>query len=77
VIGLAKSYALKVVLQKLFGEDSDMVVPTAGSLAGNEGSSLQIPKDRQVLFNSDSMVNHINFFESSRVNTQLVSWLTK
>ncbi|MEO0790432.1 MAG: alpha/beta hydrolase, partial [Bacteroidota bacterium] len=25
VIGLAKSYALKVVLQKLFGEDSDMV----------------------------------------------------
>ncbi|MEM8582777.1 MAG: hypothetical protein AAGF87_00845 [Bacteroidota bacterium] len=77
IVGIAKSYALKVLLQKLFGEDSDMVVPTAGSLTGTEGSNMQIPEDRQELFESDSMVNHINFFESASVNTQLVDWLTR
>ncbi|MEM6397452.1 MAG: hypothetical protein AAF741_13975 [Bacteroidota bacterium] len=77
IVGLAKSYALKVVLQKLFGENSDMVVPTAGSLSGAEDGNLNIPSDRQALYKSDSLINHVNFFESKRVNTQLVDWLTE
>lgn len=77
VVDIAKAVALKVVLQKIFGENSDMVVPTGGSLDLGPDSALPIPPERQMLFDTDSLVNHINFFNSDLVNQQLVDWLTK
>ncbi|MEM9836663.1 MAG: hypothetical protein AAF828_09185 [Bacteroidota bacterium] len=77
LVGIVKSLALKVVLKKLFGEDSDMVVPTGGSLNFGPEEAPLIPRDRQMLYDSDSAVNHLNFFTDDRVNGQLVSWLTE
>ncbi|MEL6143079.1 MAG: hypothetical protein AAFU67_15855, partial [Bacteroidota bacterium] len=74
-LGIAKSVALKIVLKKLFGEDSDMVVPTAGSLDLGENTALQVPTNQRALFDTDSLVNHLNFFENERVNRQIVDWL--
>lgn len=76
IVGLAKSLALKVLLKGIFKEDSDMVVPTDGALTLKEGSSLVVPAERQLLYESDSMIHHINFFNHERVNRQLGDWLT-
>jgi hypothetical protein len=76
-VGIIKSLALKMVLKKLFGEDSDMVVPTKGSLNFGPEDAPLIDRDRQMLYDSDSAVNHINFFNNQRVNGQLTDWLTR
>lgn len=76
-VGIVKALALKVVLKKLFGEDSDMVVPTQGSLSFGPEDAPLIPRERQMLYDSDSAVNHINFFNNQRVNGQLTDWLTR
>ncbi len=76
VLGMLKGLALKIILKKLFGEDSDMVVPTLGSLSVKPDDPALVPPKRQLLLNSDSAINHMNFFQSAVVNRQLVNWLT-
>ncbi len=73
---ILKGLALKIVLKKLFGEDSDMVVPTQGSLQINpQDDRAHLPPQRQLLFDTDSAINHMNFFTQSVVNKQLLQWL--
>ena len=67
---------LMKVLAKVFGEESDMVVPTNGSFTtGKDNGGFPIPKDRQKLYMLEQDVNHVNFFDHFIVNNTLVKWL--
>lgn len=67
---------LMKALAKIFGEDSDMVVPTNGSFTtGTDNGGFPIPKDRQKLYMLEQDVNHCNYFVHSIVNQTLVKWL--
>ncbi len=64
------------VLAKVFGEDSDMVVPTSGSFTtGKDNGGFPIPKERQKLYMLEQDVNHCNYFTHHIVNKTLMKWL--
>lgn len=64
------------LVEKLFGEKTDLVVPTAGCFAtGADNGGFPIPKDRQKCYDFDANVHHVNFFDDDNVNKQIYQWL--
>ena len=67
---------LMKVLAKVFGENNDMVVPTMGSFdAGAAAGGFPIAQDRQVKFELEADINHLNYFTDDIVNKQIFKWL--
>jgi pimeloyl-ACP methyl ester carboxylesterase len=69
--------ALMMALNKVFGENSDMVVPTKGCYEGQFAAGFPIPADKHVLYPPTEGIHHINFFQQEKVNEQLRVWLTQ
>lgn len=69
---------LMKVLAKVFGEDNDMVVPTLGSFdAGGPAGGFPIPSNRQIKYEMDTDLNHLNYFTNDIVNKQIFKWLNE
>jgi hypothetical protein len=76
LLKLAKR-ALMKALSNVFGEDSDLVVPTRGCYETNPNAAgFPIPANHHIVYDASADINHINFFEKPAVNEQLVRWLT-
>ncbi len=72
-----KKTMLVKALRAIFGEDSDMVVPTQGCYALNpEVAGFTIPQERYKVYGAADDTHHLNFFEKDKVNRQLHDWLT-
>lgn len=70
--------ALAKAVGKIFGEDSDMVVPTLGSFGlVEQAGNFPIPAERQMCYEAEAKVNHINFFNIDAVNEQIYAWLSE
>lgn len=68
--------ALVKILDKIFNEDSDLVVPTQGCFTtGNDNGGFPIPAERQKKYNFDDNIHHVNFFNDDKVNKVLYKWL--
>jgi hypothetical protein len=77
LIRFGKKLLMKV-LAKVFGEDSDMVVPTMGSFGpGTEAGGFPIPPNRQIKYAMDADLNHLNYFTDDIVNKQIFKWLNE
>jgi hypothetical protein len=64
------------LIDGVFGEDNDGVVPTRGALHGPPASpNFPIPADRRHVFASADLINHCNFFASPVVNDKIRMWL--
>lgn len=65
-------------LSHVFGEDSDMVVPTKGCFETDPmAAGFPIDPARMKIFDLESDVNHLNYFEDKHpVNKQLFTWLS-
>jgi hypothetical protein len=65
-----------LAMSKIFGEDSDLVVPTSGvwTTAANEGA-FPIAETRRRVYEFDNNIHHLNFFMKDEVNQQLIDWL--
>ncbi len=64
-------------LRKIFGEDSDMVVPTQGCYSLNpQVAGFTIPQERYKVYGAGEDTHHLNFFQKDAVNKQLHDWLT-
>lgn len=67
---------LMMGLAKIFGENSDMVVPTKGCFEVDSTiATLPIPETRRRLYELDMDINHLNFFQKDQANQQLLNWL--
>jgi pimeloyl-ACP methyl ester carboxylesterase len=68
--------ALMLAMSKIFGEDSDLVVPTSGvwTTAANTGP-FPIVENRREVYEFDANIHHLNFFQQEAVNQQLLDWL--
>lgn len=68
--------AMMLAMSKIFGEDSDLVVPTSGvwSTAANTGP-FPIAKNHREVYEFDANIHHLNFFQHEAVNQQLLNWL--
>ena len=68
--------AMMLAMSKIFGEDSDLVVPTAGvyTTAANQGA-FPIAETRRAVYEFDNNIHHLNFFMKDEVNRQLMDWL--
>ena len=74
--GLGKKVLIKA-LRKIFGEDSDLVVPTKGCYSMQpEVAGFAIPEKRYKVYGVEEDTHHLNFFEKEAVNKQLHDWLT-
>ncbi|MEO6037855.1 MAG: hypothetical protein ABIQ93_05530, partial [Saprospiraceae bacterium] len=63
-------------LRAIFGEDSDMVVPTQGCYSVNpQVAGFEIPPERYKVYGPEENTHHLNFFEKDAVNKQLHDWL--
>ena len=66
------------VIDNVFGEDNDGVVPTLGVYEGERGAaSFPIPADRRLTFGEADGVHHCNYFGEPRVEQQLIRWLAE
>lgn len=64
------------LIDGVFGEDNDGVVPTRGALEGSPASpNFPIQPDRRHVFASADLINHCNFFASPVVNDRIRRWL--
>ena len=64
------------LIDKIFGEDNDGVVPTEGCFdAGSGAHGFPIPKDQRAIFQLEDNVHHTSYFQNSVVNRKLVEWL--
>jgi len=72
-----KKRMLVGALRKIFGEDSDMVVPTQGCYALQpQVAGFSIPQERYKVYGPGEDTHHLNFFQKEAVNKQLHDWLT-
>lgn len=64
-------------LSQVFGEDSDMVVPTKGCFETEPmAPCFPIEDARKKVFDLDTDINHLNYFDNELVNKQLFNWLS-
>jgi len=68
-----KAYAKDLLLDKLFGAENDLIVPTAGVWEKN--GSGQFPIAAREVFSETDGIQHGNFFSKPAVNEQLLAWL--
>jgi hypothetical protein len=68
--------AIMLAMSKIFGEDSDLVVPTSGvwTTSANSGP-FPIADERRIVYEFDANIHHLNFFMKEEVNQQLLDWL--
>lgn len=65
-----------VIIDKVFNEDNDCVVPTRGAFElSAAGGAFPIPSERRLLLGTDARVHHLNFFANTTVNRQIANWL--
>lgn len=77
LIRLGKRLLMKI-LSKVFGENSDMVVPTMGSFgSATKAGGFPIPSERQRKYELEADLHHLNYFTSEVVNKQLFKWLSE
>jgi hypothetical protein len=68
-------WAKKRLMDTIFKEDNDMVVPTAGVYDGNGSGCFPIVANDRLLFGTNDGVWHCNYFAQPRVHDKLKSWL--
>lgn len=65
-----------VIIDKVFNEDNDCVVPTRGAFELRAaGGAFPIPLERRLVLGTDARVHHLNFFSNATVNRQIANWL--
>jgi hypothetical protein len=72
--GLAH-WAEKRLMDTIFKEDNDMVVPTGGVYGDNGSGNFPIVTADRLLFGTKDGVWHCNYFVQPRVHAKLTSWL--
>ena len=71
----AKRLMMKA-LGGIFKEDSDLVVPTRGCYEMTPSvPGFSIPQDRHTVYDLETEINHLNFFQNQNVNKRLHDWL--
>jgi len=66
------------LVDSVFGEANDSVVPTRGSYeAGPNSPGFPIPPERRVIYGKETRVNHSAYFSNAAANQQIVAWLSK
>lgn len=71
-----KSNARDMLIDALFGEENDGVVPTTGCYAINtEASGFPLPEERRKIWSLQSDIHHTNYFVHDEVNDQIAKWL--
>lgn len=68
--------AANTVVDRVFGADNDLVVPTAGVAEGSEAAGFPIPDERRLSLPPAMGVWHSDFFKQRAVQEKLVEWLT-
>jgi hypothetical protein len=72
-----KAKTQDMLVDKLFGEENDGVVPTQGSYAiDRDAPGFPIPEERRRVWALQSDIHHINYFSHDAVNEQIAAWLT-
>ena len=75
-VGFGKSLLIKTI-GKIFGEDSDLVVPTKGCYGMDpEAAGFPVPETRLKIYGAETNTHHLNFFQKEAVNQQIYEWLT-
>jgi hypothetical protein len=69
-----KEYAKDLLLDKLFGADNDLIVPTNGVWEKNGAG--QFPIETRQVFSGREGVQHGGFFRHAGVNQKLLEWLS-
>jgi hypothetical protein len=68
-----KTYARDILMDKIFGDENDLVVPTEGVFSDNGSEHFPI-EDRHV-FDRDAGIQHSNFFSNSAAMSKMLEWL--
>jgi pimeloyl-ACP methyl ester carboxylesterase len=78
--GLLSRFGKRVAdkfIDGVFGEDNDGVVPTLGSYECEPDSpGFPVLPERRIVFEKDDQIHHCNFFQSERLNGQIIEWLS-
>ncbi len=69
-----KDYAVDHLMDKIFKQANDLVVPTAGVFAAN--GSGRFPIQARHVFSQDDAVAHTTFFEQATTRAKMIEWLT-
>lgn len=65
------------VIDTIFGEENDGVVPTRGSYAAVSGApGFPIPPGRRLIYTGADQIHHCNYFVDDRFVQTLAQWLT-
>lgn len=68
-----KAYALDRLVDKIFNEHNDIVVPTEGVF--RENGRVGFPVDERFVFDAAAGVGHTNFFSQPQVHDKILEWL--
>jgi len=63
-----------LLMDRIFHEPNDLVVPTEGTYAAN-GSS-HFPIERRLVFGEEDEINHTGYFGAKQLRDRLLAWLT-
>lgn len=73
----SKRIADKVV-DGIFGEENDGVVPTRGSYESEpQTSGFPVRPEHRVVFEKDDQIHHCNYFANERSNKQILEWVAR
>lgn len=65
------------LVDRIFGEDNDGVVPAEGTFStGGAASPFNPPPEHRRVYTLDDRMNHCNYFEQDVVRRQIGAWLT-
>ncbi len=71
-----RPWAKNRLMDKIFKEQNDLVVPTIGVYEANGDEMFPIASENRLDLSGDALVHHGNFFSNERVVAQLRAWLT-
>lgn len=70
-----KAYAADRLMDKIFKQDNDLVVPTAGVYCTNGSSGF--PIENHIVYKAQEGIPHTGFFGQDKVQAQIMNWLAE